>query len=187
MALKALDDRAHQHPGPARRGDQAAPGGRAPAGRDQGAARADRAARRRDRRRWRRRRPTRLAEDSKIKLEEQIKRRGEMAERRIALAEAQAAAEVKAAAADLAAQAAEAVLAARLAGAKSDPLAMPPSPRWRRSCSRLLRTSLRARRRRRHSFSTPRTRRQPRAPKALLRPSLLPLVSVACLVFLVLK
>ena len=65
----------------------------------------------------------RLAEDSKIKLEEQIKRRGEMAERRIALAESQAAAEVKAAAADLAAQAAEAVLAARLAGAKSDPLA----------------------------------------------------------------
>jgi F-type H+-transporting ATPase subunit b len=66
---------------------------------------------------------TRLAEDSKLKLEEQIKRRGEMAERRIALAESQAAAEVKAAAADLAAQAAEAVLAARLAGAKTDPLA----------------------------------------------------------------
>ncbi len=64
----------------------------------------------------------RLAEDSKAKLEEQIKRRGEMAERRIALAESQAAAEVKAAAADLAAQAAEAVLAARLAAAKSDPL-----------------------------------------------------------------
>jgi F-type H+-transporting ATPase subunit b len=64
----------------------------------------------------------RLAEDSKVKLEEQIKRRGEMAERRIALAESQAAAEVKAAAADLAAQAAEAVLAARLAAAKSDPL-----------------------------------------------------------------
>ena len=66
---------------------------------------------------------TRLAEDSRVKLEEQIKRRGEMAERRIALAESQAAAEVKAAAADLAAQAAEAVLAARLAGAKADPLA----------------------------------------------------------------
>lgn len=65
----------------------------------------------------------RLAEDSKLKLEEQIKRRGEMAERRIALAESQAAAEVKAAAADLAAQAAEAVLAARLATAKGDPLA----------------------------------------------------------------
>ena len=64
-----------------------------------------------------------LAEDAKGKLEDQIKRRGEMAERRIALAENQAAAEVKAAAADLAAQAAEAVLAARLAAAKSDPLA----------------------------------------------------------------
>ena len=64
----------------------------------------------------------RLAEDSRAKLEETIKRRGEMAERRIALAETQAAAEVKAAAADLAAQAAEAVLAARLAAAKSDPL-----------------------------------------------------------------
>lgn len=64
----------------------------------------------------------RLAEDSKVKLEEQIKRRGEMAERRIALAELQAAAEVKAAAADLAAQTAEAVLAARLAAASSDPL-----------------------------------------------------------------
>ncbi len=64
----------------------------------------------------------RLAEDSKVRLEEQIKRRGEMAERRIALAESQAAAEVKAAAADLAAQTAEAVLAARLAAATSDPL-----------------------------------------------------------------
>ena len=64
----------------------------------------------------------RLAEDTKAKLEETIKRRAEMAERRIALAETQAAAEVKAAAADLAAQAAEAVLAARLAAAKSDPL-----------------------------------------------------------------
>ena len=65
---------------------------------------------------------TRLAADSKVKLEETIKRRGEMAERRIALAETQAAAEVKAAAADLAAQTAGAVLAARLAIAKSDPL-----------------------------------------------------------------
>jgi F-type H+-transporting ATPase subunit b len=64
----------------------------------------------------------RLAAEAKVKLEEQIKRRGEMAERRIALAESQAAAEVKAAAADLAAQAAEAVLAARLAAATSDPL-----------------------------------------------------------------
>jgi len=64
----------------------------------------------------------RLGAEAKVKLEEQIKRRGEMAERRIALAEAQAAAEVKAAAADLAAQAAEAVLGARLAAATSDPL-----------------------------------------------------------------
>jgi F-type H+-transporting ATPase subunit b len=64
----------------------------------------------------------RLAEESKVRLEEQIKRRGQMAERRIALAESQATAEVKAAAADLAAQAAEAVLAARLAAAKTDPL-----------------------------------------------------------------
>jgi len=64
----------------------------------------------------------RLGAEAKVKLEEQIKRRGEMAERRIALAEAQAAAEVKAAAADLAAQAAEAVLSARLAAATSDPL-----------------------------------------------------------------
>ena len=64
----------------------------------------------------------RLAAESKVKLEEQIKRRGELAERRIALAESQAAAEVRAAAADLAAQAAEAVLAARLAAAETDPL-----------------------------------------------------------------
>ena len=64
----------------------------------------------------------RLAEEAKEKLEEQIKRRAEMAERKIAQAEAQAAADVKAAAVDLAAQAAETVLAARLAGAKSDPL-----------------------------------------------------------------
>jgi F-type H+-transporting ATPase subunit b len=64
----------------------------------------------------------RLAADAKVKLEEQIKRRGELAERRIALAQSQAAAEVKAAAAELAAQTAEAVLAARLASAKTDPL-----------------------------------------------------------------
>ncbi|HEY3797558.1 MAG TPA: ATP F0F1 synthase subunit B [Caulobacteraceae bacterium] len=64
----------------------------------------------------------RLAAEAKVKLEEQIKRRGDMAERRIALAEQQAAAEVKSAAADLAAQAAEALLAARLAGASTDPL-----------------------------------------------------------------
>lgn len=66
-----------------------------------------------------------LGEESKARLEEQIKRRGELAERRIALAESQAAAEVKAAAADMAAQAAEAVLAARLAAAKTDPLVGP--------------------------------------------------------------
>lgn len=64
----------------------------------------------------------RMAIEAKERLEEQIKRRGELAERRIALAESQAAAEVKAAAADMAAQAAEAVLAARLAGATTDPL-----------------------------------------------------------------
>jgi F-type H+-transporting ATPase subunit b len=67
----------------------------------------------------------RLAAESKVKLEEQIKRRGELAERRIALAESQAASEVKAAAADLAARAAEAVLVARLAQAASDPLVDP--------------------------------------------------------------
>jgi len=67
----------------------------------------------------------RLGEEAKVKLEEQIKRRGLLAERRIALAETQAAAEVKAAAADLAAQVAEAVLAARLAAAQSDPMIDP--------------------------------------------------------------
>jgi F-type H+-transporting ATPase subunit b len=64
----------------------------------------------------------RLQIDAKAKLEEQIQRRAALAERRIANAEAQAFAEVKAAAADLAAQMAEGVLAARIAGAKSDPL-----------------------------------------------------------------
>lgn len=67
----------------------------------------------------------RLAVEAKAKLEEQITRRGAMAERRIALAESQAAAEVKAAAADLAAQAAEAILAARLAAATTDPMIDP--------------------------------------------------------------
>jgi F-type H+-transporting ATPase subunit b len=67
----------------------------------------------------------RMGEEAKVKLEEQIKRRGQMAERRIALAETQAAAEVRAAAADLAAQIAEAVLAARLAAAKTDPMIDP--------------------------------------------------------------
>jgi F-type H+-transporting ATPase subunit b len=64
----------------------------------------------------------RLEIETKAKLEEQIQRRAELAERRIANAEAQAAVEVRAAAAELAAQMAESVLAARLAGAKSDPL-----------------------------------------------------------------
>lgn len=64
----------------------------------------------------------RMASEAKAKLEDQVKRRAALAERKIATAEAQAAAEVKAAAAELAAQAAERVLAARIAGAKSDPL-----------------------------------------------------------------
>jgi F-type H+-transporting ATPase subunit b len=64
----------------------------------------------------------RLGVESRARLEEHIKRRGEQAERRIALAEAQAAQEVRAAAAELAAQASEAVLAARLAETRSDPL-----------------------------------------------------------------
>ncbi|MGZ5948399.1 MAG: ATP F0F1 synthase subunit B, partial [Caulobacteraceae bacterium] len=64
----------------------------------------------------------RLQVESKVKLEEQIKRRAELAERKIANAEAQAQAEVKAAAADLAAQLAEQVLVKRLAGATGDPL-----------------------------------------------------------------
>ncbi len=64
----------------------------------------------------------RLRIEAAAKLEEDIKRRGELATRKIAIAEAQAASEVKAAAADLAAQAAEAVLTARVAGAKTDPL-----------------------------------------------------------------
>jgi F-type H+-transporting ATPase subunit b len=64
----------------------------------------------------------RLQVESKVKLEEQIKRRAELAERKIANAEVQAQAEVKAAVADLAAHVAEQVLVSRLAGAKSDPL-----------------------------------------------------------------
>ena len=64
----------------------------------------------------------RLQADAKVKLEEQVRRRADLAERKIANAEAQATAEVKAAAAELAAQAAETILAARLEGAKSDPL-----------------------------------------------------------------
>lgn len=64
----------------------------------------------------------RLRKESAARLEEDIRRRGVLAERKIALAEAQATNEVKAAAAEMAAQAAEAVLAARVAGASSDPL-----------------------------------------------------------------
>lgn len=60
--------------------------------------------------------------DAKAKLEEQIARRQVLAERKIAAAEAAATAEVKAAAGELAANAAEAILTARLAGQKSDPL-----------------------------------------------------------------
>ena len=59
--------------------------------------------------------------EAKIRLEEQIARRTELADRRIAAAEAQAAADVNAAAIDLASRMAESVLAARLAGSKSDP------------------------------------------------------------------
>ena len=59
--------------------------------------------------------------EARAKLEEALTRRQAMAERRIASAEAQATAEVKAAAADVAAQAAETILAARAAGAKTDP------------------------------------------------------------------
>ena len=64
----------------------------------------------------------RLQVEANAKLAEQIERRGQMAERKIAQAEAQALADVKNAAVDLAAQAAETVLAARLAGATTDPL-----------------------------------------------------------------
>jgi F-type H+-transporting ATPase subunit b len=64
----------------------------------------------------------RMQIEAQERLAEQIERRGQLAERRIAIAEAQAAAEVKAAAGELAAQMAEQVLAARIAGAKTDPL-----------------------------------------------------------------
>jgi F-type H+-transporting ATPase subunit b len=63
-----------------------------------------------------------LRTEAAERLEEDIQRREALAERKIALAEAQAAADVKAAAADLAAETAEAVLAARLAKTKTDPL-----------------------------------------------------------------
>jgi F-type H+-transporting ATPase subunit b len=64
----------------------------------------------------------RLEADARVRLEDQIKRRGELAERKIATAQAQAEADVKAAAADMAAEAAGAILAARLSGMKSDPM-----------------------------------------------------------------
>ena len=64
----------------------------------------------------------RMRAEAAAKLDDDIKRRGELAVRKIAIAEAQAAGEVKAAAADLAARTAEAVLTARIAGAKGDPL-----------------------------------------------------------------
>ncbi|MGZ6049372.1 MAG: F0F1 ATP synthase subunit B family protein [Phenylobacterium sp.] len=64
----------------------------------------------------------RMQAEAQERLAEQIERRGQLAERRIAIAEAQAAADVKAAAGELAAVMAEQVLAARIAGAKSDPL-----------------------------------------------------------------
>ena len=64
----------------------------------------------------------RIEAEAHTRLEEQIRRQGELAQRKIAQAEAQAMAEVKAAAADLTAEAAAGVLAARLEGAKTDPL-----------------------------------------------------------------
>ncbi len=63
-----------------------------------------------------------LEADARVRLEEQIKRRGEIAQAKIAQAETQAAAEVKAAAAELAIEAATAILAKRAAGLSSDPL-----------------------------------------------------------------
>ncbi len=64
----------------------------------------------------------RMRTEAERALEDDIARRRQLAERKIALAEAQAAADVKAAAAELAAQTAETILAARIAGAVSDPL-----------------------------------------------------------------
>jgi F-type H+-transporting ATPase subunit b len=63
-----------------------------------------------------------LEADARVRLEEQIKRRGEIAKAKIAQAETQAAADVKAAAAELAIEAAAAVLAKRAHSLKSDPL-----------------------------------------------------------------
>ncbi|CAM2940255.1 F0F1 ATP synthase subunit B [Brevundimonas diminuta] len=64
----------------------------------------------------------RLEADAKARIEESTARRQALAERRIAQAEAEATQEVKAAAADLAAKAAHQILAARIAGAKTDAL-----------------------------------------------------------------
>lgn len=63
-----------------------------------------------------------LEADARVRLEEQIKRRGEIAKAKIAQAETQAAADVKAAAAELAIEAAATLLAKRAQGLKSDPL-----------------------------------------------------------------
>ena len=64
----------------------------------------------------------RLRAEAALVLEDDVRRMRELAVRKIAVAEAAAAAEVKAAAADLAGHAAETILAARIAGATTDPL-----------------------------------------------------------------
>ncbi|HEY7901757.1 MAG TPA: ATP F0F1 synthase subunit B [Caulobacteraceae bacterium] len=63
----------------------------------------------------------RYREEAATKLAEDIARRATLAERKIAIAEAQAASDVRAAAVETAATIAEAVLTARMAGAKGDP------------------------------------------------------------------
>jgi len=62
----------------------------------------------------------RLSAEAKVKLEDSVARRGALAERKIEVAQQEAASQVKAAAVDMAARAAETILAARLAGSKSD-------------------------------------------------------------------
>jgi F-type H+-transporting ATPase subunit b len=64
----------------------------------------------------------RLRAEAQIALEVDLRRRRALAERRIATAETQAASYVRSAAADLAADISEAILAARILGAESDPL-----------------------------------------------------------------
>jgi len=64
----------------------------------------------------------RYAEEAKIKLDDQVRRRQQLAERKIASAEVAAAAQVKAAAGEAAADIAERVLAARVGSSKTDPL-----------------------------------------------------------------